>query len=790
MSSDLDLLIRVRADINKALGDLKDVQRGIRSVGDTADGATGGVNRLDNATTQAAQGAIRTAGAFQDLRNVLVLGYATYQIESFTRSIVEANVQAQRIHYTLQSVTGSASGAAEEFAFISGLSKKLGLDLQTTANAYARLAVSAKSAGVTQAEMHQAFIGLADTFTVLHTPAEDVMGLLVQLEQGMSLGKLQMQDFRAIAQHLPGTFELVSEAVHRMGGNLADMLQHGGVPAKQFFMQFTALLRDKYGPESAAAAQGLNAELNRLHTTIFGLETQPSGFVESFTASLHDLNQELNDPAMQEGIKNLISGLGDTVHLLVKGTSLVGKFGAGLGILVAQAQGIKSANDPLAAANQQLDAINHKLQILQSGAYKSLFGGAEASDILKSVNIQGDLTTRNVQAAIHRLLIQKNSLDIAVRELKKNGGSYDFVKPVAKPDTTQVVAQTDYIGQFIGNALLDGMVKGFQDPKSLTAIQTIIASLKQQSATYGETSQQIAIYRLRTLGATDAQVKEAQALAANIEKQDAAKKALTAKADADRKAAAAAKQHADQLHQDAERIKDMLDPMRQYQRELVLLREEYQAGELTSKQYQDAIAKIGQEMKRTADQANKSSNQMNQFAIQAARNIQDVLANALETGFKGGLKSMVDAFGQAMQKMAAQAAAADLAKRMFGNYGSTGQIGGWAGMIGQFAAQFFHDGGDVGAGGRAASVPAFVFAGAPRMHTGGWPGLAADEVPAILQKGERVLSRRELARGIGAGNPTVIQNIQTPDLRSFQRASGQLYSDAAAQMQRASQRYS
>jgi len=48
-------------------------------------------------------------------------------------------------------------------------------------------------------------------------------------------------------------------------------------------------------------------------------------------------------------------------------------------------------------------------------------------------------------------------------------------------------------------------------------------------------------------------------------------------------------------------------------------------------------------------------------------------------------------------------------------------------------------------------VPALAFAGAPRMHSGGWAGLRPDEVPTILQRGERVLSRAEVARGMAGG---------------------------------------
>jgi len=36
-----------------------------------------------------------------------------------------------------------------------------------------------------------------------------------------------------------------------------------------------------------------------------------------------------------------------------------------------------------------------------------------------------------------------------------------------------------------------------------------------------------------------------------------------------------------------------------------------------------------------------------------------------------------------------------------------------------------------------------AFANAPRMHGGGFAGLRPDEVPAVLQKGEKVLRRGE-----------------------------------------------
>jgi hypothetical protein len=68
-------------------------------------------------------------------------------------------------------------------------------------------------------------------------------------------------------------------------------------------------------------------------------------------------------------------------------------------------------------------------------------------------------------------------------------------------------------------------------------------------------------------------------------------------------------------------------------------------------------------------------------------------------------------------------------------------------------AGIFHNGGMVGAAAPMRRVPALAFADAPRMHSGGWAGLRPDEVPAILQRGERVLSRREVAAGMSGGSP-------------------------------------
>ncbi len=104
-------------------------------------------------------------------------------------------------------------------------------------------------------------------------------------------------------------------------------------------------------------------------------------------------------------------------------------------------------------------------------------------------------------------------------------------------------------------------------------------------------------------------------------------------------------------------------------------------------------------------------------------------------------------------------------------------LSGALGSAGGIFADILHAGGVVGSLGPGRMVPALAFAGAPRMHAGGWAGLRPDEVPAILQRGERVLSRRE-AQGYGTGGGVNI-TIMARDAESFRQSRTQVAADIA-----------
>lgn len=123
-------------------------------------------------------------------------------------------------------------------------------------------------------------------------------------------------------------------------------------------------------------------------------------------------------------------------------------------------------------------------------------------------------------------------------------------------------------------------------------------------------------------------------------------------------------------------------------------------------------------------------------------------------GLISGTKSWNDALNDATKSIMRMVVQAALLGQgpfagMMGLAPGSGQTTG--GLFGALGSMFqFHDGGLVGYGGTPRYADPAIFYNAPRFHD----GLRPDEVPAILQKGEYVLSRADLM-AINAGKSAV-----------------------------------
>jgi len=174
----------------------------------------------------------------------------------------------------------------------------------------------------------------------------------------------------------------------------------------------------------------------------------------------------------------------------------------------------------------------------------------------------------------------------------------------------------------------------------------------------------------------------------------------------------------------------------------------------------------------TADYATKARNiggDIGQALVGAFTSAENAVGEFVKTG-KLDFRDLVTSMIADLAKLAAR-------RFILGPiaHALSGALGGAGGLF----ANILHAGGLVGSPGPGRMVPALAFAGAPRMHAGGWAGIKPDEVPAILQRGERVLSRREAAGYGRTSAPSVNVTIMARDAESFRQSRTQVATDIA-----------
>lgn len=230
---------------------------------------------------------------------------------------------------------------------------------------------------------------------------------------------------------------------------------------------------------------------------------------------------------------------------------------------------------------------------------------------------------------------------------------------------------------------------------------------------------------------------------------------------AEARAAAEAARLDEQLDAEARRFKDLADPVAPLRRELELLDKLLAAGKISFDVWAEAAFQVQERVGELVEPAERAAAQVSEYWSEAARGIQGAMADFLFDPFTDGLQGMLRGFLDVIRRMLAEAVAAQLAQALFGDIAG-GKPGGY---FGAFLAGTFHGGGLVGVPGPARLMPELAFVGAPRYATGGLAGLRPNEMPAILHRGEEVLTAQDPRhRANGGASGVRIVNVIDPAL--------------------------
>ena len=162
---------------------------------------------------------------------------------------------------------------ADEMAFTADMANRLGLNLQSTYEPYAKFMTSFTRSGGTIAQSRQIFEDLSTAMVSLHLSSAQMENVFVALEQMANKGTVQAEELkRQLGNALPGAFELAAQSMNITAGELMDLMKKGEVMSKDFLPKFAAMVKDSLGKQIGIAVDQYNAHLNRMQTQTFLLQ--------------------------------------------------------------------------------------------------------------------------------------------------------------------------------------------------------------------------------------------------------------------------------------------------------------------------------------------------------------------------------------------------------------------------------------------------------------------------------------------------------------------------------------
>lgn len=264
-----------------------------REMGRMADSVKDASRTINNETRELDNGFRRIPSSIggikqslESLRNVVAGGV----LVGFAGDVFKTNMAMESLQATLKYTTGSTQAADKEFAYIRETAKALGLELETAARAYIKLAASAQGTSLAGEETRKLFEALAGASVVMGLSATELEGALLAVSQMMSKGKVSAEELRGqLGERLPGAFNIAAEAMGVTTAELDNMLKTGEVLAEDFLPKLRAELERRFEPALEDALKSTRTQVNLLSTswTNFKISLGNTG---SFTAAAYGLD--------------------------------------------------------------------------------------------------------------------------------------------------------------------------------------------------------------------------------------------------------------------------------------------------------------------------------------------------------------------------------------------------------------------------------------------------------------------------------------------------------------------
>ncbi len=659
------------------------------------------------------------------------------------RANVERNLKATGAAFVALGIAGAAATAALVKASIDNAdalleqSQAYGVNVETL-SAYQ---LGLEQAGASSTEFATGLKGLAnavdadsEAFKRLQISTKDAQRALKSSDE--LLGEIAGR-FASMEDGITKT-ALAQDLFGKSGVKLIPFLNEGadGLAAMRVEAERLGLV---ISTETAEAADQFNDNLATMKGVIRGAGNE---ITAALLPRMVEFTNLIRDPAVQEGLKDLIVGMADLTIAAVELAAALPNVARFL-----QESFGKNYDDFFGLTNQ-LDDLNAQIERLQNLGPIDSFLNVNEEERIAALQKERD--------AVLELMKAYTDVKPATAQASTSDPTKPFV-PLPASSSSEVKDAADAQKEW-NKAMEDALDKAEKLLQPLQAIEDarleLNAGMEREFALHGETSQAAILRYDIEHGQLAALTEENKAYSIALAEQLDAKKALAEEAANDEQFAsmeAGLQKQIDLLGNTSEAAELLYDiehgGYKQFdedqQAKLVLLAEELEAREAMIREIEEqekAKAKI-----------------MEEFSDRT----QNILADFLKGSFDDGFDGVVDRFKDMLADMAAEAVAADIMKFVVGSFGE-GKTGGSSigGALKTFAG-FFDAGGSIGAG--------------------QW-GIAGENGAEIIRGPANITSTKDTAAMMGKGGDTNVTFV-FPGVTNKQEAQ-QAGSVAARQLNR------
>lgn len=385
LAKTVDILFKAQDQASSVVDKLAD---NLKAVSDNAGGSSGKVDDLAKSTERLG----RTSGQVEALSTAMKALAASMVFKAF----VDANVEVEKFERSMTLLKGSSEAATQEFQYIAGVARTLGLNLFETADAYVQLSAATKGTALEGAQTRDVFEAVAKAMSSLGKSGADTQGALLAVSQMVSKGTVSMEELRGqLGERLPGAFQAAAQAMGLTTKELDALVSSGKLSTEEFLPKFAEALRDTFG--ETKYVDGYAASFNRLQNSISEafVEIGKAGSFDALTKGVQAAT------AAVVGATATFRLLGEVAGIVVGAIASQNFSGVGEAVDEAMTRaanstrgardalfGLKDEAQPTAAATEQVAQQVDKVADTSDAAAKALGElGVKAKDVKPAFDV-------------------------------------------------------------------------------------------------------------------------------------------------------------------------------------------------------------------------------------------------------------------------------------------------------------------------------------------------------------------------------------------------------------------